>query len=470
MFVARLISAFAIIFLASTVLWAQSFLPNTTSRYTGAAVNLAPSNPLAMPAVYGGSSSELLPITSGMLGAYMPTIPSLEFGFQYFFGNKVRSGQASFDYLLPFNLGNSSVVFGEAHGNWWNFAQRPAGGASNRVDLSIGGGYRKILSEQLLVGVNGFYDSSRLFNNWYSSGGVGLEFAANVGSSDAVDLNANWYGDIFSSNSIINAFRNKGGSYDIEAGYSHAMFNQALDLRLKFAGYQFDTGSSVYGYKTGADLTTKDGMFTLRYEYGNDRINGSWNNIGAFVNIGFQMENVIKGESPFTMPEPIFKSPRNLRRMMTQKVKRDWNQQYAPGRAAVASASASGALCRQTVGGTPSNFLTNFFDQVVPWSQLDGDLYVTVKFTYSRLTAGELHVNVAVVGSYDDVRRTNILVPEQSSGTLTLQLCPRQWPAFNRLEEDATRVVFWATEGSNLITITDVTVCFNQPDDGSSCE
>ena len=325
MIVARIITVFVLVFLASTSLWAQSFLPNTTSRYSGVGANLAPSNPLSMPVAYGGPSSDLIPITSGMLGAYMPTIPNLELGFQYFFGNKVRSGQASFDYLLPVNVGNNSVVFGEAHGNWWNFAQRPTGGASNRVDLSIGGGYRKILADQLLVGINGFYDTSRLFNNWYSSGGVGLEFAANIGSSDAVDLNANWYGDIFSSSSILNAFRNKGGSYDIEAGYSHAMFNQALDLRIKFAGYQFDTGSSVYGYKTGADLTTKDGMFMLRYEYGNDRINGAWNNIGAFVNIGFQVENVIKGESPFTMPEPIFKSPRNLGRMMAQKVKRDWS-------------------------------------------------------------------------------------------------------------------------------------------------
>lgn len=249
------------------------------------------------------------------------------------------SDQLSVDYLLPFNISDNSVVFGEAHGNWWNFANRPAGGASNRVDLSFGGGYRRILSDQLLIGINGFYDTSRLFSNWYSSGSVGLEMAGNIGTNDAFDLNANWYGDIFSSTDIINAFRNQGGSYDIEAGYSHALFNQELDLRLKFAGYQFDVGNSVYGYKTGADLNTKDGMFMLRYEYGSDRINGQWNNIGAFVNVGFQAENIIRGESPFTAPEPVFKSPRNIRRMLTQKVKRDWNQQYGPGKTLLASSS-----------------------------------------------------------------------------------------------------------------------------------
>lgn len=457
--VARLITAFAIILLVSTSLWAQSFLPNTTSGYSGVGATLAPSNPLSMPAAYGVPSSNLMPVTSGMLGAYMPTIPNLELGFQYFFGNKVRSGQASFDYLLPFNVGNNSVVFGEAHGNWWNFAQRPAGGASNRVDLSIGGGYRKIVSDSMLVGLNGFYDTSRLFNNWYSSGGVGLEFAANIGSSDAVDLNANWYGDIFSSSSILNTFRNKGGSYDVEAGYSHAMFNQALDLRLKFAGYQFDTGSSVYGYKTGADLTTKDGMFMLRYEYGNDRINGAWNNIGAFVNIGFQLENVIKGESPFTMPEPIFKSPRNLRRMMTQKVKRDWNQQYAPGRAALAAASVGGyeSICRNTVtAGTLGAYIKVFNEGAVEYTELSDTGCITVNF---RWTSDEnLNLGVQIWVGNVQLSTTSL------SGTSgTISITAQKQSDFKSSQENPNSLRLFFDPGSHdYITIITPAICFNQ--------
>ena len=407
--------------------------------------------------------SSVIPITSGMISDYMPRIPNLEIGFQYFFGNKVRSGQASFDYLLPFNLGNSSVVFGEAHGNWWNFAQRPVGGASNRVDLSIGGGYRKILSEQLLVGINGFYDSSRLFNNWYSSGSVGLEFAANIGSSDAVDLNANWYGDIFSSNSILDAFRNDGGSYDIEAGYSHAMFNQALDLRLKFAGYQFDTGSSVYGYKTGADLTTKDGMFTLRYEYGNDRVNGSWNNIGAFVNVGFQMENVIKGENPFTMPEPIFKSPRNLRRMMTQKVKRDWNQQYAPGRVPFTASTASLSLCRTTPAMllvSPDNEDTQYFlEGAFLEANASNDGCFSVAFNWTSTTSIN---NVIIAHIVADITGWYLVDGDTLSGTSgTVKL----WMFNRRFKGRCTQVtgLRLILDGSfESVTISDPTVCFNQ--------
>ena len=135
--------------------------------------------------------TDTIPLTSGMLSDFLPTIPNLQFGFQYFFGNNIRTTQANADYLLPYKLGSASVLFGEARGNYWNFGQQRTNGASNRVDLSVGGGYRSILADKLLVGVNGFYDTSRLFNNWYSSGSVGLEMAANVGSSDAFDLNAN---------------------------------------------------------------------------------------------------------------------------------------------------------------------------------------------------------------------------------------------------------------------------------------
>ena len=369
--------------------WAQPVLTGPAQTF--------PSSPLSMPAAFGGSSGQSVSINNGALSEYIPTIPNLELGFQYFFGDRVRSGQANADYLLPYNLSPNSVIFGEAHGNWWNFINKPPGGASSRIDLSFGGGYRHMLSNQLLLGVNGFYDTSRLFDKWYSSGSVGLELAANIGTSDAVDLNANWYGDIFSSTDIINAFRNHGGSYDIEAGYSHAMFDNSLDLRLKFAGYQFDTGSSVYGYKTGADLTTKDGMFMLRYEFGSDRINGQWNNIGAFVNIGFQMENIIRGESPFTAPEPVFKSPRNLKRMLTQKVKRDWNQQYAPGRAALAAAAVSGGVVEFIpVPDAMTNINSGrvFSLSGVDYARLAPDSFVRVTLDYENNSATGVRVEV----------------------------------------------------------------------------
>jgi hypothetical protein len=277
-----------------------------------------------------------------MLTPFLPKIPNLELGFLYSFGKNVRTGRFTADYTLPYHLSPDSVLFGEAHAEGWDFWKRPdvsittpagftttTSSANNRVDLSFGGGYRTMLGSNTFLGVNGFYDTSRLYNKWYSSGGVGLEMAANVGGDDAVDLNFNWYGNLFNRDVLVNAFRNKGNSFDVEAGYSHALFNQALDLRLKATGYQFNMGTAVYGWRTGADLTTRDGVFSVRYEYGSDRLNGQYNTIGGFVNVGFQLENLLSFESPFTMPEPVFKSPRDLRRLLGLKVKRNWHQPAA---------------------------------------------------------------------------------------------------------------------------------------------
>jgi len=80
----------------------------------------------------------------------------------------------------------------------------------------------------------------------------------------------------------------------------------------------------------GADLTTRDGVFTLRYEYGYDPIDGHYNTVGGFVNVGFQLENLLGGESPFSLPEPVFRSPRDIRRLLGLKVKRNWHQATTP--------------------------------------------------------------------------------------------------------------------------------------------
>ncbi len=203
---------------------------------------------------------------------------------------------------------------------------------------------------------------------------LGLEMAAITPGDGAIDLNLNWYGNLFSRDGFINAFRNKGGSYDIEAGYSHPLFNQALDLRLKLTGYQFDIGNNVYGWRTGADVTTRDGVFTVRYEYGRDRVNGSYNSIGGFVNIGFQPENILQGENPFISPEPIFQSPRNLRRMLTQKVKRDWHQPASVVLAKSAPAgSSSGPWFRFTLSGPVGSTIIRSHS----WTKNETYIYVT---------------------------------------------------------------------------------------------
>jgi hypothetical protein len=143
-----------------------------------------------------------IPVSSGMLSPFPPKIPNLDLGFLYYFGRNVSTGRFTADYTLPFRLSADSALFGEAHAEGWDSWKRPSvsiatpagfttttSTANNRIDLSFGGGYcTMILGRNALLGVNGFYDTSRLSNKWYLSGGVRLEMAANVGEDDALDL------------------------------------------------------------------------------------------------------------------------------------------------------------------------------------------------------------------------------------------------------------------------------------------
>jgi len=322
-----------------------------------------------------------------MLTPFLPKIPNLDFGFLYSFGKNVRTGRFTVDYTLPYHLNADSVLFGEAHAEGWDFWKRPrveAGAApgfttttsiaDNRIDISFGGGYRTMLGANTFFGVNGFYDTSRVYNRWYSSGSAGLEYAAKLAGDDAIDLNFNWYGNLFNRDVLINAFRNKGNSFDLEAGYSHALFDQALDLRLKLTGYQFDIGTAVRGWRGGADLTTRNGAFTVRYEYGHDQIAGYYNTIGWSVTVGFQPENLLKGESPFSLPEPVFRSPRDLRRFLGLKVKRNW---YQPNALVLARTTPQPTSCLPIVMKIADTgvlkFCTNYF---IPW---DGGGAVSAK-------------------------------------------------------------------------------------------
>ncbi len=276
-----------------------------------------------------------------MFQGILPPIPNLQFGYLYQFGNNVSAGRGTVDYLLPYSLNKNSVLFGEAHSEFQSFwktlnstftngtTTTTYSGFNNRVDVSLGGGARTIFNKSTLVGMNGFYDTSRLCGTWYSSGGLGLQMAALVGGNDSVDLNFNWYGKLFNSNFLTNAFRNGPSNYDFQAGYSHELWNGGPDFRVSATGYQFDIGNKVYGWNAGAELKSRDGMFVLRYNAGNDRVNQTYQTVGGFVNVGFELENLLKGQSPFTNPTPIFKSPRNLWYMLTQTVNRDWHQPTA---------------------------------------------------------------------------------------------------------------------------------------------
>lgn len=304
-------------------------------------LDLAPSNPLSAPVGAGQPASNSIPLTPQIFRGILPQPSNLQAGYLYSFGNSVGSGRLTLDFIQPVVFGNSAV-FGEAHGefqDFWKTVQRlfrsgdmitAQSSFDERTDLSFGGGYRTLLNENTLLGVNGFFDSTKLGRQWYSSGGVGFEYAALIGGSDAIDLTFNWYGNLFDSDALANAFRRGPQNYDFQAGYSHEMWEGGPDLRLSATGYRFSAGAGVYGFRTGAELKTRDGMFSVKYEAAHDRVNKTYHTVGGFVNVGMRLSNLLNGESPFDMPEPIFRSPRNLRRLLTRKVRRQGSSVKAP--------------------------------------------------------------------------------------------------------------------------------------------
>jgi hypothetical protein len=377
--------------------------------------DLAPSKPYLQPGSSGpryGGGSETVPFSSEMLRNWLPVIPNLQFGFNYLFGRNLSQTWWSADYVLPVSLTSSDIVFGEAHvdsassastggfpflNNFWQ--QGPAG-LQNRIDLSFGLGYRKLFGDNLLVGAYGFYDSTRLTGSWRSAGSVGFQAAANGPGDSAVDLNFNYYSDsyvgydsrgsVFPTFNLFGAIASGTGNYDFEAGLSQPLFNRAYDFRVKAAGYKYDMGNSkVYGLRSGVDLTTADGVFKVSAEYGNDRLVGQYGQIGAYVNIGFQAENIVKGENPFTKPEPIFKSPRHLRQLASQPAKRNWRKPSS----VIANAKCEG-MPDDSQYSTPTNMACFYSDG--GWKICNLSQYVILANTQGGKT-----FNVSYIMPYD---------------------------------------------------------------------
>ncbi len=337
----------------------------------------------------------------------------------------------------------------------------------------MGGGYRTILNKNMLIGVNGFYDASQLSGRWQSSGGVGLEFAALLSGSDAFDLNFNWYGSLFNGTAISNVFRYGPSNFDVEVGYSHELWDHGPDFRLKFAGYHFEEGGSVYGWNAGGELKTRDGMISVRYEVGDDRVNSTYHTVAAFVNMGFDVNALGRGSSPFMMPEPIFRSPRNLTRLLTEKVKRNWNQSTVPGGrnpafAALVREFASIAMSwdgwRWCSGGCVA------FDSPVPYTALQPgrQIVVTLDFSFANGAPSMLQWIAEVWGpvcwsgptNYGDV----FMTPAASgSATIVLHFGGDQ-DAFIAAATDVHSLIIQCdnADSANPVTVTNVRVRFNQ--------
>lgn len=376
----------------------QPALGDATFSFPG--FNHTPSNPLALPR--GGSGpaeSSSLFLNERLLQGIVQTPPHFRFGYLYDGGNKFSAGRLTLDGFMPVGLSKRTRLFGEAHGSFQDFWRTIGGQANNRVDLSFGGGVRQILGDTRYVGLNAFYDTTRLGGTWYSSGGFGLELWGNLAGSDSIDLSFNYYGDLFAGpNTIVNAFRRGKGNFDVEAGYSKPLLNDSLDLRLKVRGYQFNSGDNIYGWAAGADLSTNDRLLSLRYEVAQDKLNGTYHTVGGFVSVGFDLGNLVAFENPFVRRRPIYGSPPNP---YTEADNKEVHRQFSgPGEQSqvVLSNLASGCLFFRNVG--PSTYISPFGTDFLTFADVDHTAITTVDvtITYTTTLAG----NTLTLNLYDN--------------------------------------------------------------------
>mgnify|MGYP000855227103 FL=1 len=318
--------------------------------------DLTPSNPLGMPgsSLLGPRGSENISISSGMFQGLMPQIPNLQLGYNYTFGSQLRAGAASVDYLLPFKIGADTTVYGEAHGEFQSISISQPGSPNNSTELAFGGGYRRMLGQHTMVGIHSFFNTAKLYDAWYPSASAGVEFASMISGHDAIDLIFNWYGkaldaSIFSgtpayaTTAADTSFGN--ANFDFQVGFSHELYNGGPDLRISATGYKLECGSNVYGYYAGAELKSRDGVYVVKYDVGYDNAFDVYQSVAAFVNMGFQLENLLDGKSPFVKPKPIFQSPRNIATLTQAKPSRNWKHTTQAATSAVLGARAQNCSC-----------------------------------------------------------------------------------------------------------------------------
>jgi hypothetical protein len=319
-------------------------------------LDLAPSNPLGMPgsSLLGPRSSENISISSGMFQGLLPEIPNLQLGYNYTFGPQLRAGTASVDYLLPFKIDADTTIYGEAHGEFQTLSINQPGSPNNSTELCFGGGYRRMLSKHTMVGLHSFFNTAKLYGGWYPSGSTGVEFASMISGHDATDFIFNWYGKaldaaIFSGTpayAAAAATANFGNAnFDFQVGYSHELYNGGPDFRLSATGYKLECGSNVYGYYAGAELKSRDGAYVVKYDVGYDNAFAFYQSVAAFVNMGFQLENLLDGKSPFVKPKPVFQSPRSMTTLTQAKPNRNWKHTTQAATSAVVGARAQTCNC-----------------------------------------------------------------------------------------------------------------------------
>jgi len=255
-----------------------------------------PSNPLGPPGsssgIDGGSDAGFL--SGSMFPALMPQLSNLRGGYLFSFGPKARTRRLVLDYTVPVTVNGRDVLFGETHARCEDLFAVLRGSLAPEIQCLFGGGYRKRLPNVSMVGLNAFCNATRCSGAWYVAPVYGLEFVWITPGDGYAGINFNYYGNLFT--------KGGPGHFRLQGAYSQTLIKHSLDICLKAGAYRLFSYEFLYGWTGTVEANLFDGTLNLKYELGYDLANQQYHILGVNLNVGFHLDRLVRGESPFDTP------------------------------------------------------------------------------------------------------------------------------------------------------------------------
>jgi hypothetical protein len=180
-----------------------------------------------------------------------------------------------------------------------------------RESLSIGAGFRRMITADSMIGFHVFQDwvrPRRSKGEFLKELGVGAELSVLPGYFSDLSLSANAYfpvNDRYSvktdGNTLVREILPTG--YDGKIGFQFPGVFKSIDIRLdgQIHSYVADA-TNITGYKTGLNVRSRNGLWSVLFEHGNDTRVGHSFHVEGSLTVALDWNDLLKGSSPFSAP------------------------------------------------------------------------------------------------------------------------------------------------------------------------
>lgn len=212
-------------------------------------------------------------------------------------------------------------------------------GTPDSKEMNLGLGYRALVSERYILGLNVFYDRMKSHeDNYYKQWGAGAEVL-----SKWVDVRANYYkpfGDTkkrapsvdgyrFASTSLlfVPGYEEALKGYDAEAGFLVPLISRLAETRVYAGVYRYDSDlasdkDDVNGERYRFEIRPNPHV-NFNAEVKHDGVRGTDTFTGFYIDVPFSVEDLFSGKNPFTPVEKSASGTRVIGERMTDKIVRD---------------------------------------------------------------------------------------------------------------------------------------------------